>query len=294
MDRGTLPEGTALDDLIGRQLEFLQAEIALVRKSEGNPYHKGLGPGGGQFTTGGGGSGGGDAEGSGKHHAERQKRKERRRREHRRPKPGAPHKTTSGKKGVDTRVKLTKDDAPRIKDHARAERAKATEKRQTAGVQRYAEKNEETLIAKIGGTQGTDNGAVDVVRRLGGKEHGIEVKTIVNKAGPNKAGMKAQIKCEKDQKTRKQTWKDQKPDRELHTVVFDHRDRATDEAGNFIGVKEAHSGHGLFYRRGVGEFTLGGMHPVKNWGELKTLMAADAKDLPAKARAPEKKSSREA
>lgn len=274
-----------------------EAARSIARASEGNPNHKGKGPGGGQFTSGpgGGGSSGASDKPHGKHWAKRQRRKKRKTRPTRKPGQAAknPQKTTtSGRKGVDTRVRLTKSDAPRIKDQARAERAKATEKRQTAGIQRYSEGNEDVLISKLGGTQGTDNGAVDVVRRMDGKTHGIEVKTIVNKGGPNKSGSKAQIKCEADQKARKEAWKSQAGDRELHTVVYDHRDRAVDpDSGEFIGNKEAWSGHVLYYRRGVGPYTLGGMHPVKSYAELKSLMAMDAKDLPPKARPPELKKS---
>jgi hypothetical protein len=282
------PVADLATSLIDRQLDDL--EELIERHSEGNPNHKGSGPGGGQFTSGPGGGGSGATAhakaGHGKHYAKRKRRREREKR-----KPRKPQKTTtSGKKGVDTRVKLTKSDKPRIKDEARAERARATEKRSTAPVQRYAEANEALLIDKIGGTQGTDSGAIDVVRRMGGKEIGIEVKTIVNKGG-SKTGSQAQIKCEPDQKARKEGWRDQKPERrELHTVVFDDRHIAKDlDTGEFIGNAEAYSGHQLYYRRGVGPYRIGGMHKVNSFAELKTLMKTPDDQLPAKAKAAEPK-----
>lgn len=256
--------------VVDRTLDGLEQAIeraGRIGKPHGNTHHDAQG----HFT---------DAGHEG--HAIHKPREGRKPRRHR----SAQKTTTSGRKGIDTRVKLTKADAPRIKDHARAERARLTEKRSAANVQRYAEHVEGQLIARIGGTQGTDNGALDVVRRMRGRELGIEVKTIVNKGGPNKSGKKAQIKCEKDQKARKEAWKEMRPNRELHTVVFDHRDRAIDlDTGEHIGNRDAYSGHDLYYRRGVGEYTLGGMHPVQSTEELKRLMAMPDSELPAKAQA---------
>lgn len=271
---------SGLEVLIDRALDRLEAAVVARMKDSGGHEHKGKGPGGGQFTGDGGGeSGSGTGAAGGGLRAGRRGKKARRRRK-------SAGTTTSGRKGVDTRFRLTKSDAPRVKDEARAERARATEKRSTLAVQRYAEKNEERLIEKVGGTQGTDSGAVDVVRRVGGRALGLEVKTIVNKGGA-KTGSKAQIKCEPDQKARKEGWRDLRPDRrELHTVVFDDRNIAVDlDTGAFIGNREAWSGHRLYYRRGAGAYTLGGMYQVGSWEELRRLIRMPDAELPPKARA---------
>lgn len=250
--------------------------------------HVSSGPHGGEFT-----SKGGEGGASHKGKPSRHKRKPgesiedyRKRMQEKRKKHGGT--TTSGKKGVDTRVKLQRDPtaSPKVKDEARAARAKLTEKRQTGDVQRYAEAQEEKVVKALGGRQGTDNGALDTVRHSGGKEQGMEVKCCVNKDSPNKIGKKAQMKCEKDQKARKEQWASEKEGRELHTIYFDHRDRAVNlETGEFIGAAHAFSGHEIYYRRGVGPYTMGGMHPANSWAEVDRLMNMPADQLPPKARA---------
>jgi len=67
---------------------------------------------------------------------------------------------------------------------------------------------------------------------------------------------------------------------EGHTVVFDHRDRAKDEQGNFIGNKEAWSGHEIYYKRGVGKYRLGSMYKVKDYAELDRLINMKEANLP--------------
>jgi DNA topoisomerase-1 len=73
-----------LDRLLGRQLDDLEGLIE--RHSEGNPNHKGAGPGGGQFASSpGGGSGHGKGNVPGKHHAKNKRRREKKAREHHKP-----------------------------------------------------------------------------------------------------------------------------------------------------------------------------------------------------------------
>lgn len=259
----TLQGGPTMDQLINRALDRLEAEIR-TKDAHGHE-HVSSGPQGGQFTSGGGG-GGPTAQ------KKRQKRQPRKRK---------PQKTaTGGGKAVDTRVKIEKREMG-PKDEARAGRAKEAydARKSNIDVVRYGERQEAELIKKLGGTQGSNNGAIDVVRRMDGVTHGLEVKTIVNKGGPNKSGLKAQLKMEADQLKRKQTWVAQSGDRRSGVVAMDHRDRATSESGEFIGNKEAYSGHDLYYRRDFGAHRLGAMYKVKSIAELKSLMAKSDDEL---------------
>jgi len=62
-------------------------------------------------------------------------------------------------------------------------------------------------------------------------------------------------------------------------IVMDHRDRATSEAGEFIGDKKAYSGHELFYRRDYGAHRIGGMYKVQSVKELVELMGKSDDEL---------------
>lgn len=247
-------------------LDAIEDELGIDRGHGGNPNHVASGEHGGEFTSGPGGAG------HGKHWAKRQRRKKR--------KPKKSKTATGGGKAKDTRVKIAKKETG-PKDESRAGRAREAYDARKSGVdvQRYGERQEVELIKKIGGTQGSDNGSVDVVRKVGGFDHGLEVKTLINKGGPNKSGTKAQIKMMPDQLARKQAWLAQAPNRRSGVIVMDHRDRAASESGEFIGNKEAWSGHDLYYRRDYGAHTIGGMYPVKSATELKGLMAKSDDEL---------------
>lgn len=207
-----------------------------------------------------------------------------------------------GRKQADTRVaRVTKTESPNVKDMARSERAKLSydAKKSDIHVQRYGEAQELGIIDKIGGTQASNNGAVDAVHRMqssldfgedgvgksfhsqkvGLVEHGFEIKTLVNKGGPNKSGIKAQIKMMPDQLARKMAWLNAKPNRRSGVIVLDHRDRAKDQNGNFIGNKEAYSGHDTWYRRDYGAHRIGGMYKVQSIKELKMLLSKSNKEL---------------
>ncbi len=190
----------------------------------------------------------------------------------------------------DTRVTIQKRETG-PKDEAKSERAKATYSAERSGkdVQDYAEKAEKDIVSRIGGVQGSNNGAVDVVRRVGGVEHGIELKTFVSKGGPNKSGMKAQLKMEPEQKERKETWKAGKENRQSGVLVLDHRDKATTPDGKFIGNKEAYSGHEIYYRRDYGAHTLGGMYKATSAADVQFVMSKSNNELRAMMKADPKK-----
>ena len=158
---------------------------------------------------------------------------------------------------VDTRVTTHPEKrapvAEKAKDPAKIAAAKLNAKRVGKDIQRYGEAREVELVRRLGGVQAGDNGALDAVRKIGGVEHGIEVKAVVNQGGAY-AGKQAKLSMKKDQVERKIAWKDAKEGREIHSIAFDHRDRAINEQGEHIGNQEGHSGHELYYRRGVGAF----------------------------------------
>jgi hypothetical protein len=190
----------------------------------------------------------------------------------------------SGRKQVDTRIKAPSRETtpePKPKDEAKSERAKLAYEAEKSNVHvvRYGEAQELNLLARIGGVQGSNNGPVDVVRKVGGIEHGLEVKTLINKGGPNKSGSKAQIKMEPKQKARKEAWLAAKPNRRSGIFVMDHRDRAVDQSGNFIGNKESYSGHELYYRRDYGAHRIGAMYKVRSAAEAKTLLSKSDDEL---------------
>jgi pterin-4a-carbinolamine dehydratase len=122
----------------------------------------------------------------------------------------------------------------------------------------WATKNEGEIVAMIGGKGTDDNRPVDVVREVGGKQHGIEVKTMLD----NKAG---KITMRKDAVARKEKWARQNK-AVLHTVIVDDRDK--------FGRKDLHSGHRVYYQRGIGSFRLATMTPVRDAAHLRELMQA--------------------
>jgi len=65
----------------------------------------------------------------------------------------------------------------------------------------------------------------------------------------------------------------------FHTVVVDDRDTFNGGAN-----KENYSGHGMYYKRGSGRYSLSQMHPVKDSAELRKLIKMKDEDLPEKAR----------
>lgn len=159
--------------------------------------------------------------------------------------------------------------AKQKKPNAKAMLAKKVYKPSTAEKQRHAIKNEKVLARKLGGKQLPDNEPSDVELTIGRKAHALECKTFVDN-GNDKVTM------HKDSLARKQKYA-KKTGKILHTVVIDDRDK--------FGNEGQHSGRRIWYRRGVGSYRLGGMQPVKNWAELKSLIGMSDAKLPEKARA---------
>ena len=77
-----------------------------------------------------------------------------------------------------------------------------------------------------------------------GIEHGFEVKSLVDNKN-NK------ITMHKSSLQRKKEWLAEKPNRRIHTVIFDSRDTFNGGAG-----KDTYSGRKTYYREGVGSFRL--------------------------------------
>lgn len=137
---------------------------------------------------------------------------------------------------------------------ARAKRALASHKPSTAAVQRHAESNETDVKKMVGGDTTGDNEAMDVVTKIDGKKHGVEVKTLIHNSNDK-------ITMHPPSRRRKEQWsKDNHA--VVHTVVLDDR------------KGRANSGHRIYYKRGVGAFRLHTMTPVKNAAHLRDLMRA--------------------
>jgi len=96
-------------------------------------------------------------------------------------------------------------------------------------------------------------------------KHFVEVKSAL-------VGSKQSINAHPDALLRKVEGMQQYPGATYHTVFHDEREG------------EAYSGHGLYYKRGNGRYSIGQMHPVKSYAELRRLMRAPDAELPEKAR----------
>lgn len=158
---------------------------------------------------------------------------------------------------------------------SRAAIAKANYKATEKDKQDHAENNEVLLASKIGGKSLSDNEPMDVVIGHSGDktEHGIEVKTILDSGKVN-----AQISMKPEAIARKAEWS-KAQSATVHTVVIDDRNTFRDGAH-----KENYSGNRLYYRRATGNLTINSMYAVKNYAELKTLIATPTNQLPPKAR----------
>jgi SPP1 gp7 family putative phage head morphogenesis protein len=142
----------------------------------------------------------------------------------------------------------------KAKMSARAQRAIASHKPSTAAKQRHAESNETDVKSMVGGDTTGDNEAMDVVTKIAGTKHGVEVKTLLDNSNDK-------ITMHPPSRRRKEAWA--KSNRAVvHTVVLDDR------------KGRANSGHRLYYKRGVGAFRLKGMTKVKNAAHLKQLMTS--------------------
>lgn len=291
------PRAELATSLIDRNLDVLEG--LLERKAEGNPYHKGSGEGGGQFTSGPSGGSGAHAKPHGKHHAKRQRRKERKKRERKKTakKSGKPlAKSPSGggggsggKGGTGTASKAgsgtstgsasshkmtAKELADRVKKgkppeyvSEKARRAAENQNKTDKTVQDYTKNNEHVMAKRLGGKSFPDNDPADIhVTLKDGSMRGLELKTLTH--GKNdKVTMKGSALARKVglQKETGNT---------MYTLVADHRDR-------FEGGKNKHlySGNELYLKAGTGSFRVGTMYPVKNIAEAKRLVQMSPAEL---------------
>ena len=161
---------------------------------------------------------------------------------------------------------------PEKKPRDRAARALASYKPATKAKQDHAEGNEEKLARHIGGRGLPDNEPMDVLVPRPGGEHGIELKTMLDNA-------RGAITVHGDARLRKHRWAEATGNR-IHTVVMDDRDVWED--GAHVAL---FSGHKLYYRRGVGSFSVKAMYPVKSYAELKELLEMPDDQLPMLAQA---------
>ena len=146
-------------------------------------------------------------------------------------------------------------------------------------VQNYTKANEHVFANHINGKSFPDNDPIDIqVQRGGvkGTNAGIELKTLTH-------GKNDKITMSGGALGRKDQWEKENKS-QMHTVALDHRDR-------FEGGKNAslHSGHEIYYKRGIGSFRIGSMYKVKDVNELRTLMKTPYKQLPKAAQGPIRK-----
>ena len=145
----------------------------------------------------------------------------------------------------------------------------------TADIKMTSGRNEGQTVHVDGVLHTSDSAPFDVVVAIGGKVHGVEVKTITTS---KKADPVLDITAPKI--TLKESFA-RANKAETHTVVFDKRDSYE---GASPEAKAAHSGHAIYYRRGTpNQPNLSGLHKVKDMDELKSLMTMKASKLPAKA-----------
>lgn len=135
-----------------------------------------------------------------------------------------------------------------------------------------SEEIEDRVATALGGDRLDDNEPLDVRVRVGKKQHAVEVKSLLK-------GGKQVISVHPDALVRKMDFVEKNPGTQFHTVVVDDRDAYAggEFAGNF-------SGHGLYYKRGSGRYSLSKMHRVKDDAELRKLIAAPDDKLPEAAR----------
>jgi len=149
----------------------------------------------------------------------------------------------------------------------RAARALRTHKPATREKQRWAKANEEKLANSLSGTALDDNEPMDILLKSGGKEHGIELKTLLDNANDK-------ITMHPDALARKRAWMAERTNRTIHTVAMD--DRNVFATGKF---KHQFSGHQMYYKRGAGAFRIKSMIPVRDAKQLHQLIDASDDEL---------------
>jgi phage gp29-like protein len=137
----------------------------------------------------------------------------------------------------------------------RVSRAMRTYKPATQEKQAIADREEQRVAMALKGRRTDDNDPVDVIVKIGGRTHGVEVKTFVDNSN-NK------VTVHPESLRRKMGW-ERKNNGVLHTVVVDKRNAT---------APGLYSGHDLYYRRGTGSFRLGTMTRVRSIQHLKDLL----------------------
>lgn len=145
----------------------------------------------------------------------------------------------------------------------RKQHALRTHKPSTAAKQRVGRANEERIARMLGTKPNGDNDPLDVVLTLGGRTHGLEVKTFTDNSNDK-------VTMHPESLARKEKWA-RKEKAALHTVVIDARRTFNDGAH-----RKDYSGHGLYYRAGAGSFRLAGMTPVRDAAHLRALVSGKA------------------
>ena len=295
----------------------------VLRHSEGNPNHKGSGEGGGQFTSGSGG-GGSAAKPHGKHFAKRQRRKAKlkakqkqvvakhagEKKEKRQQHLASLKSAKTPKERVSIREKYKGDRQKTAAIHASERKAVSTETRASThsptekakldrlkkgkpeeyksekarraaenqsltdkSIQDYTKANEHVFANRVGGKSFPDNDPIDVHVAgggVGGTDAGIELKTLTH-------GKNDKITMSSAALGRKDKWEAENKS-QMHTVALDHRDKT--------GNASLHSGHEIYYKRGVGSFRIGSMYKCKDMAELRVLLKTPYDKLPKAAQGP--------
>jgi hypothetical protein len=171
-----------------------------------------------------------------------------------------------GRKEKEKAGKETEEAAPTVEKqpkNPKVARAIKSHKPATKEKQQWAERNETVILGLLGGNSMTtgDNKPTDVNMNVGEKLHGVEVKTFLDNKN-------SKVTMHKDSRERKLAWA-KKNRAKLHTIVVDDRDRFKAKTGKGSGN---YSGHRLYYREGVGSFTLDSMIKVESPKHLKELM----------------------
>lgn len=159
----------------------------------------------------------------------------------------------------------------------KAKRALKHAKRVDRVIQRYSEEYNEPRLAKsLNGVSFPNGEPIDVAisDSRGVVKAGIELKTMVS----NKA---KKLTVKRSARERKAEW-ERLNKSEVHTVVFDDHDVYNAKGPG----QHDESKRRILYRRGYGAFRTATMHVVKNYKELKALIALPDSKLPAAARRP--------
>jgi hypothetical protein len=133
-------------------------------------------------------------------------------------------------------------------DKDKIARALATYKPSTRAKQRKAEANEGKLADAIRGKKTRENSPLDVLVKIGGRLHGIEVKTMLDNKNDK-------ITMHPDSRRRKEAWAEAN-DAILHTVIYDNRRGRND----------------IYYHEGVGAFRLATMTRISGYADLRRMM----------------------